>query len=96
MDPMEEGRPQVLRLIPGGASPSKDELAVAGWIVGAVAGLYLLRKGLKGIGPIELVGSTASGLEFAGYLIVVGAALRTLQTHLDPESSVSRALSYIY
>jgi hypothetical protein len=83
------------RIFPGGTSPSSDEVAVATVILGGLGVLYLIRKGVKGLGPVELVGSTLSAIEFAGYLVVVGGTIRVITTRY-PENPLARALSFVY
>jgi hypothetical protein len=84
-----------LRILPGGMQPSGSEVAVAGVILGGAALLWALRRGLKGLGPVELAGSTLSGLEFFGYLMVVGGTIRVLQTQF-PDNPVLAAINFIY
>jgi hypothetical protein len=80
-----------LKLPTGGG----DELIVAGVILGGMATLYALRKGMKGIGDFQLTGSTVGALEWAAYAAVVGGTIRVLQANF-PENKIVRAVSFIY
>lgn len=83
----------VVELIP--KNVNRDQAAVAALILGGAVMLYGLRRGMRGIGPIELTGSMVGAAEFLAYLIVVGGTIRTLQTRF-PDHAVSRALAFIY
>lgn len=95
MDNDDTGTVRIGRIFPGGASPSSDEVAVAAVIVGGLVILWGIRKGVKGLGPIELAGSTLSAVEFLGYLMVVGGTVRVV-SHRYPDSPLSRALGFVY
>lgn len=93
----DRSRPEtnLTRLFPGGRMGGSDEMAVAGVMVGSALALYGLRRGLTGVGQLQLTGSAVRGVEFAAYLLLVGGVIRTLQTQF-PESRIARAVNYIY
>lgn len=83
----------VIALVP--RNITRDQFAVAA-LIGAGALLIMsLRKGLRGIGPIELTGSSVGAAEWFGYLLVVGGTIRVIQTQY-PDSAVARGLAFIY
>ena len=84
-----------LKALPGGERPSMEEGSVALLIAGGLVGLFALRKGLKGIGPIQLTGSGIAGAEFLFYLLVVGGMIRTAQATW-PENPIVKATAFIY
>jgi len=88
-------RPHITNLIPGGSKPGPNEWAVAGIVLVSLGALYGFRKGIKGIGDMQLSGSAVRGVEFAAYLMIVGATIRTLQTQF-PKSAFAKAVNYIY
>lgn len=88
-------RPNVLAIFPGGAQPGSTEITMALLVLGSMAALYGIRRGVKGLGPVELAGSTLSAAEFAAYLIVVGTILR-LVTIQWADRPIGKALSFIY
>ena len=73
----------------------REEVAVALLMVGGLATLWALRKGMRGIGPLQLTGSAVSGVEFAAYLVVVGGMIRVAQATW-PENPVVKASAFIY
>lgn len=87
--------PNPLSILPGGGRPSTDAVMVAAVMGGSLLALYGLRRGLRGIGPIELTGSGISGVEFAAYLMVVGGMIRTLQATF-PDNPVVKATAFLY
>jgi hypothetical protein len=84
-----------LRALPGGSKPSSAEGQVAILIAGGALILYSLRKGMKGIGPVQLTGSGISGVEFAAYLVVVGGIIRTAQATW-PDNPIVKATAFVY
>lgn len=91
----EAARVLPFKALPGGARPSSEEGAVALLIGGSLLGLWLLRRGLKGIGPVQLTGSGIGGAEFAFYLMTVGGIIRTAQATW-PDNPVVKATAFIY
>lgn len=76
-------------------STDSSTLAVGGVILGGLATLYLLRRGLRGIGDLQLTGSALSAVEWAAYAAVVGGTLRVAQTAF-PDNKVVQALGFVY
>jgi len=74
---------------------TSDQVALAGLMLGALGVLIALRKGMRGIGPIELTGSTVAGVEFAALLMLVGSGVRLVEIY-TADRPVGRALSFIY
>jgi len=72
-----------------------DQLALAAIMLGSLGILVALRKGMKGIGPIELTGSTVSGVEFAALLMLVGSGVRLTEIY-TAGTPFGRALAFIY
>ncbi len=81
--------------LPSLASVTPDQVALAVLMLGSLGTLAALRKGMKGIGPIELTGSTVAGVEFAALFILVGAAFRLAQIQLA-DTPLGRALAFIH
>lgn len=91
MSPNDDGRKVItLPSMKGGV-----EMQVALTIAAGVGILYMLRKGMKGIGDFQLTGSTVGAVEWAAYAAVVGGTFRVLQANF-PESKVVQALAFVY
>ena len=86
---------QTGRVIPFPTTLNRDQAAVAAMIGVGALGIWALRKGMRGIGPIELTGSMVGATEWLAYLLVVGGTIRTIQTKY-PDAAFSRAMSFIY
>jgi len=76
-------------------SLTADQIALAAIMLGSLGALVALRKGMKGIGPIELTGSTVSGVEFAALLMLVGSGIRLIEIY-TAGTPFGRALSFVY
>ena len=72
-----------------------ETLAVAAVIGGGLVTLALLRKGLGGLGDVQLRASTLGALEWLAYAAVVGGTIRVLQTNY-PDSKLVSALGFVY
>lgn len=84
---------QVLQLVP--RNVTRDQFAVAALVASGALMLWGLRRGMRGIGPIELTGSMVGAAEWFAYLLTVGGTIRVIQTQY-PDSAAARALAFIY
>jgi len=76
------------------ATVTADQWALAGLMLGSLGTLILLRKGMKGIGPLELTGSTVAGVEFLAMFILAGSTIRLAQIY-TADRPIGRALAFI-
>ncbi len=79
---------------PKAAEVTPDQWALAAILLGSLGALIVLRKGMKGIGPIELTGSTISGIEFTAMFLIVGTGVRLVQIY-TADRPIGRALAFI-
>ena len=72
-----------------------EPIAVALVLAGGLVSLAILRKGMKGIGDLQLFASTMGAVEWLAYAAVVGGALRVAQINF-PDNKLVQALAFIY
>jgi hypothetical protein len=72
-----------------------ENLAVAIVLAGGLVSLALLRKGMKGIGDLQLFASAMGAVEWLAYAAIVGGTLRVAQINF-PENKLVQALAFIY
>lgn len=77
------------------AEVTADQWALAALLLGSLGTLVALRKGMKGIGPLELTGSTIAAVEFAAMLMLIGTAVRQVQIY-TADKPIGRALAFVY
>ena len=76
-------------------SLQSEPIAVALVLAGGLVSLAILRKGLKGVGDLQLFASTMGAVEWLAYAAVVGGGLRIAQINF-PDNKLVQALAFIY
>lgn len=76
-------------------SLQSEPIAVALVLAGGLVSLAILRKGMKGIGDLQLFASTMGAVEWLAYAAVVGGTLRVAQINF-PDNKLVQALAFIY